>query len=671
MRLSIQQRHLLVVLCLILSSGLAEARSYPLTITDSTGAEIVFTERPQRVVSLVPGITEILFELGAGDAVKGVIAYDDHPPETALLPVVGGFRFPSLARVAALQPDVVFLSSLHQEVRERMSRGSCKLIQLESHSIEDIFRNVEVLGNLFQREDKAAELNRRIRDQLELISKKIEKIPQGRRKRVMRFMGRERVMAPGDDSFQNAFIRAAGGIPPQLGKKGGIVEVTLQEWQRFNPQVIYGCGGDLEAAKTLLDRPGWKDVDAVRDGRIYDFPCELTCRASVHSGAFVGWLASTIYGEDFSKPGNRVLPEERLAFRPIPLPLDYVQSAGIAENRLFDFPNKTLLINFKKPQRVLSTLEGSRAGVRAIGNHGSPPQCWSITHKLGLRVSRERTCKAIGKSPTSSSLLFTGASLDNLAIGEVRFKDLAVYALVTAGVKSNAVRMSAEEGRYYEPGTINILVMTNMRLTPRAMARAVISATEAKTAAMQDLDVRSAGEPLRFQATGTGTDEILVVEGMGKPLDNAGGHCKLGELIARAVYDAVRQAIFRQNALMVPRNLFRRLEERGVSPYELLRRCPCTNDGDDPAPSVELEQLEEVLLDPRHSGFVESGLALSDAYERGLVTNLDAFASWCRAVAEDIAGRQIQDYRELVSTDEIPLVLKMSLNALLNGLAYR
>jgi len=59
---------------------------------------------------------------------------------------------------------------------------------------------------------------------------------------------------------------------------------------------------------------------------------------------------------------------------------------------------------------------------------------------------------------------------------------MEILALVTAGVKSNAVRMSKDTGRYYEPGTINIILLPNMKLTSRAMTRAIISATEAKTA---------------------------------------------------------------------------------------------------------------------------------------------------------------------------------------------
>ena len=130
----------------------------------------------------------------------------------------------------------------------------------------------------------------------------------------------------------------------------------------------------------------------------------------------------------------------------------------------------------------------------------------------------------------------TGADMDHLTVTEKGFNQMRAVAVVTAGVCSNAQRMSRDTGNFYEPGTINIMVMTNMRLSHRAMARAVITVTEAKTAALTDLDIRSSFQGIDFQATGTGTDNIIIVQGQGVPIDNTGGHSKMGELIAKAVH---------------------------------------------------------------------------------------------------------------------------------------
>jgi len=258
--------------------------------------------------------------------------------------------------------------------------------------------------------------------------------------------------------------------------------------------------------------------------------------------------------------------------------------------------------------------------------------------------------------------------MDNLAVEKARFKEMEVYALVTAGVRSNAMRMSEDEGRFYEPGTINIIILPNMELTPRAMARAIICATEAKTAALQDLDVRSRYTPLVNQATGTGTDNIIVVQGTGIRINNAGGHSKMGELIAKAVYSGVKEAVYRQDGLIASRNIFQRLKERGIGISELISvdQCECSVEKGDLSGG-----LEGVLLQPEYASFVLSSLATRDDYERGLVTDLGANKSLCKKVAEKIAGQRIGDMMDLVAIDNIPPVLKMTLNAILNGIYFK
>jgi len=640
--------------------------SYPIHLTDDSGKSITILQEPSRVVSLVPSITEIIFKIGAGDAIKGVTYHSTYPSETSHKEVIGGFFSPSLERIEKMQPDTIFYSRLHKKVRERFCHGTCQLIDLETASISDSYKNILLLGKIFNKENEAAGIVHDIKKQLQIIAKKVAKIPDSKRKRVVRLMGRDSVMVPGDDSFQNEMIRAAGGIPPELGKKGNIVVISREEWMRFNPQVIYGCGGDRETANKFFNRPGWKDIDAVKNGKIFYFPCDLTCRAATNTGYFVSWLSARIYSDEFVEKEALVLKEKISRSREVELDLNYIRDARISYSTIHDFSNKTLIIDFKEPLSVVSTLEGQRSGIESVGNHYSPPPCWSISHKLGLKKIREQVYKVIGKTEDNASFLFTGADMDNLAIKRERFREMEVYALVTAGVKSNALRMSVDEGRFYEPGTINIILLPNMQLTPRAMTRAIISATEAKTAALQDLDIRSSYTPQINQATGTGTDNIIVVEGTGKRIDNAGGHSKMGELIARAVYKAVQEAVYKQNGIVTKRNIFQRLKDRSISVYQLISGIKGIEDKGELVGS-----LEELLLQPRYASFLESALALSDNYERGLIADLKVYELWCKRLAEEIADKKIEKMLDLVNFDDLPRVLRMSLNAILNGLFYR
>ncbi len=646
----------------------ASCFSFPVTFTDARGNPVTLQREPRRVVSLVPSVTEVLFKIGAGNSVKGMTCHSSYPSGASDMVIVGGFFEPSLSAIEKIQPDLIVVDDIHEKVMERFAEKECILVAFKTSSISDSFENIQLLGKIFNRKEAAAGVVGQIQRDLDLISKKTSIIPKENRKRVIRLMGREKVMTPGIDSFQNEMIRAAGGISHNFERNGEIIEVTKEEWLRFNPQVIYGCGGDQKTAEKFFSQPGWKDVEAVKTGSIYYFPCDLTCRASTNTGYFVSWLAARTYGDEFSKAENRFFREDVFKTENLSVDLDFVKDIRIVHSRIFDFINKTLIIDFRESMSVISTLEGQRRNINTVGNHYSSPQYWAVGHQGGLKGHQKRVYDVLQKSEKDACFLFTAADMDNLAITNVTFKELVVYALVTAGVESNAMRMAKDQGSFYEPGTINMIIMTNMKLTPRAMARAIISATEAKTSALLDMDIRSSYHEGAYRATGTGTDNIIVVEGAGVQLDNAGGHTKLGELIARSVYDGVQKAVRMQNGLTASRNIFQRLKERNITIYGLVSNeiCDCGRDRSDFTGAVEA-----ILLHPRYAGFIQSSLALSDDYEKGLVEDLGQYHEWAKTVAEEIAEQEIDEIREIARTENMPRVIGISLNAICNGVYYR
>jgi iron complex transport system substrate-binding protein len=653
----------LFVGCLVMPLWAGSANE--VSVIDAYNRPLTMTQPPRRVVSLVPGVTEMLLALGVGDTLQGVTYYDRVPLQTGKPAVVGGFFDPITQLIAQCQPDCIFVADIQKEVLERFKDSGIPVIHLTAHKVPDIYANLRLLGAIFKRQEQAEALCRQIQDKIDLIREKVARVPESRRVRALRLMSAREMAVPGDDSFQNDYIRHAGGIPPSLGKNGAVVPITLSEWQQFNPQVIFFCGSDLKQVQKLVQQPGWQDVDAVRQNKIYRFPCELTCRASVHAGDFVAWLAATLYLKDFSDPKNRVRPDAVLGSEALSLDLPYVRQARVTLSRIMDFEHKSLIIDLNTPMAVISTLEGPRQGIRTVGNHYTPPPGWGISHYLGLAKDRAQLYGVLKKSGSSTSFLFTGADMANLSVQQSTFKGIKVYALVTAGVEGNALRLSQDEGGFYEPGTINILLLTNCRLSPRALSRALIAATEAKTAALQDLDIRSSERPLTFQATGTGTDNIIVVEGRGPAIDNAGGHSKMGELMGRAVYQGVRDAVAKQNGITSCRSHWRRLQERKLGLYELVRNLPEAYRGQ------VLSSWESVMLKPRYAGFMETAMALSDAHERGQVLDLSAFADYCKMVAGELAGKPVTQWLTVSFQGPVPLPLHMACEAMINGLAGR
>ena len=718
----------IAVVCFVMFQDVAGA----IEIKDSFGHSLALDGPAKRIVSLVPTATEVLFELGAQDLVVGITYHDatlKGATPSQVSPgksVVGGFFRPSIEKVKALDPDLIIASSLHKELVDALACTKCQIFYYGTEGIDQGFDNIRILGKLVGKGAEAEAIIDRNRREIAHIERKVEKAvlkPESlengekeghggeNRKRVIRLMGRDTIMTPGNDSFQNDLIRMAGGLPPDFGKSGSVVPVTKEEWMAFNPEVIYGCGGDREAAERFFTLDGWKDVDAVKNHQIFYFPCELTCRAATHVGYFVSWLSSMIYTKEFGNPDNFLLPAPLDSAsstassvanasgngsstmlsstpiasasngaslkdsRPIRIDLSYIESANVNTVSMFDFDNKTLMIDFKTPQTIVSTLEGERDGILTVGNHYSPPPTWGPGHYLGIETIRANILAANGKAKESTSFLITGANMDNLSVKEKSFKKMTVVAVATAGVMSNAVRMSKDIGMYYEPGTINIIIMSNMKLSRRAMTRAIISATEAKSAVLDDMDIRSTYSPLSNPATGTGTDNILVVQGAGSFIDgkeisieNAGGHSKMGELVARAVYDAVGEAVLKQNRVTASRHVFQRLKERKLSIYSLASEvvCDCMKTYDIENGTLA-ESVEHLLLEPRYAAFIESAFSLSDDYERGLVKDLGLFNVWCQITASEIAGKPVLEIEDLVAGEKIPTVLKTALNAVFTG----
>jgi adenosylcobinamide amidohydrolase len=214
---------------------------------------------------------------------------------------------------------------------------------------------------------------------------------------------------------------------------------------------------------------------------------------------------------------------------------------------------KTFLASFAKERRCLSTREGFKE-VEVVGNHYNPPPLWKFVHQ-NCNAYGNKILSDLNLSRAETAMLLTGADMDNLVVKKEEYLEFKVFALVTAGTKSNAQRIGVDkagglerDGRFESLGTINVIVLTNALLSEGAMARGMITLTEAKVVALEDLDIRSSYNP-QIRATGTGTDNAIIVSGQGARIDYLGGHAKMGELMARAVTSAVKEAIFKQDGI--------------------------------------------------------------------------------------------------------------------------
>ncbi|MEN9479348.1 MAG: hypothetical protein RLZZ298_743 [Pseudomonadota bacterium] len=250
----------------------------------------------------------------------------------------------------------------------------------------------------------------------------------------------------------------------------------------------------------------------------------------------------------------------------IDIPANIQAEARIIRGERDGYWEKVLLVSFPEARRTLSTADGL-LDARAALNHAGHPLLWQ---KLGMQFMgqdgrggkayaeyvHENMAGLLQLHKSAVAGMSTAADLDNLAVVTQSYGPLTVTVLATAGARSNAIRTGVDAGTYIEgntpAGTINIMLLTNIRLTDAAMARALITITEGKTAALQDLNVPSTYSKT-VQATGTGTDSIIVVSGtQGPQASYTGGHSKIGELIGKASHQAVLEALGKQNGFFLP-----------------------------------------------------------------------------------------------------------------------
>lgn len=244
----------------------------------------------------------------------------------------------------------------------------------------------------------------------------------------------------------------------------------------------------------------------------------------------------------------------------IVIPDDLQAKATIIRRDVGGLWEKTLVIRFPERRRLLSTKDGFVQVLAAV-NHSAHPLLWEKVSetradkdggKVYLEKTEDRIARVLGLRRGDLALMGTGVDMDNLAVVKRTFAPFCVTVLATAGARTNALRTGVDEGIHIEsgPGTVNIVILVNARLSDGAMAGTIITGTEAKTAAFEDLRVPSSYTS-GVQATGTGTDGMMVVSGNAGPkVTYTGGHSRIGELIGKGVYTAVVEALGKQNGFV-------------------------------------------------------------------------------------------------------------------------
>ena len=243
--------------------------AHALQITDDRGVTVTFAQSPQRIVSVLPSLTEGVCALEQCHRIVGVDRYSNHPVSIRRLPVVGGGLDPNIEAIVALKPDVVLLA-VSARVSERLESLGIKVLALESKNHADVRRVLKKLGALLDIPDAvgADRLWRVIDASVEAAAQSLS--PQAKNTRVYFEVSRG-PYAAGEASF-------IGETLARLGVKN-IIPAALGPFPRINPEFVVRANPDLIMAgnrsmQAMASYPGWSNIKAVKEQRICVYSAE-------------------------------------------------------------------------------------------------------------------------------------------------------------------------------------------------------------------------------------------------------------------------------------------------------------------------------------------------------------------------------------------------------------
>lgn len=204
----------------------------------------------ERIISMAPSITEVLFALDLGDRVVGVTKYCDYPPEALDKETVGGFLDPNFEVILRLQPDLVVLLPVHGDIREKVEGLGIQTLEIDHRTLDGILASIEVVGEACGALEMAEKLLDNIRIRTEKIAQATKGLP---RPTVLLSSARElgtgavaRVFAAGKNQWYDDVITMAGGTNAYTGEGIQFPELTPEGLIRSDPDVVVELAPDLE-----------------------------------------------------------------------------------------------------------------------------------------------------------------------------------------------------------------------------------------------------------------------------------------------------------------------------------------------------------------------------------------------------------------------------------------
>jgi iron complex transport system substrate-binding protein len=264
---------LLLALTLCLSCARRPADNVPTDngathVTDDAGRQLLVPTRVERVVSLAPNLTEIVYAVGAGDRLVGDTSYCDYPPQAKLVEKVGDTLHPNIERIIALRPQVVLVSTASQleAFTRQLAERQIVVYVADAHDLEAVFVSIAKLGALLGEADRTEKLVASLRARTAAVESAVKSATPVR---VFYQLSAKPLYTTGRESYITDMIRRAGGVSVTADVPGAWPRYSDESALATQPDaIVLPSGGSMGAANSEVTEPLKKSTAALT-GRVF------------------------------------------------------------------------------------------------------------------------------------------------------------------------------------------------------------------------------------------------------------------------------------------------------------------------------------------------------------------------------------------------------------------
>jgi len=301
----IRNRFYITMTLLVLMLLSCIPQSPPGNIVDGLGRQVTINAVPQRIVSLAPSNTEILFALGLGDKVVGVTEYCNYPEAAKTKPKVGGFSTVDIEKVVSLRPDLVLATQIHSKtIIPALEKLGLTVVALTPSSLTGVLDSITLVGKITGQSKEASELVKDLSTRIKSIADETQKLSHAQRPRVFYVTWHDPLMTAGTGTLSNDVISQAGGqnIASDIT---GDKTIDLETVINRDPEVIIvsvGMGtGEDSPWQYIKSESRLKNTQALLTDRVYKIDGDLIHRPGPRIVEALEQMAQFIHPELFER----------------------------------------------------------------------------------------------------------------------------------------------------------------------------------------------------------------------------------------------------------------------------------------------------------------------------------------------------------------------------------